>query len=359
MKRAFRISVAFVSVFSLHVGLRVSAWGQSPPTPTRADGARLKFSEMVFDFGKVRSTDMLRHDFIVTNTGTAELEISDVSPTCGCTVAGSWDHRIAPGKSGKIPIQFNPGDFNGPVVKTVTVTCNDPSQTKHTLEIRATIWRPLEVQPPSLYFAPVEDEAISDTKVAHITSNLDEPLVLEMPQGSNPDFKLELKPTRAGREFDLHVTYAGPVTNTTPQNLITIKTSSADVPVIQVKVALMPQPALAAIPPQINLSATQMREGFRQNQIILNSSSAPLKLTSASVNAEGVGVEITEPRPGKLFMLNVSFPPGFQIKPGVGLELTVRTSNPKHPVISVPIALTAAEPGAANISPATSPSGSK
>ncbi len=349
------IKVAAVLFTMAQIAGSLPAHAQPTPPVAKADGPRITFSEVSFDFGTVKSSDVLRHDFIVTNTGNALLEISDVTPACGCTVAGAWDRQIQPGQTGRIPIQFSPASFKGTITKSVTLTCNDPGQATPVLQIQATIWRPIDVHPPQVYFAPIEGEEANETKVVRITSKLDQPLALEAPQGSNPAFKLGLKTVQPGREFELHVTYAGLVGNESPQSSITIKTSSTDFPMINLMSTLMPQPALAAMPPQITLPAGQLEDGYRHSQIILNSSSVPMKLTEAAVNAEGVAVEITEHRPGKMFILNVIFPPNFQARPGPPLKLTVHTSNPKRPVITVPIEQAVASPPVVVRPPAPSP----
>ncbi len=78
-----------------------TAFGQAAPAAATQPGTpRIQFSETTFDFGKVKPSDTLKHDFIVTNTGAATLEITAVQPGCGCTTAGAWDRLIKPGKSG-------------------------------------------------------------------------------------------------------------------------------------------------------------------------------------------------------------------------------------------------------------------
>jgi len=90
----------------------------SPPpgtTPAAAitSGPRIEFDTNVYNFGKVSSGELVRHDFIFTNTGTSTLEITDVRPGCGCTTAGTWDKKVEPGKTGLIPLQFNSANFGG------------------------------------------------------------------------------------------------------------------------------------------------------------------------------------------------------------------------------------------------------
>src|SRR5881394_3212907 len=87
-----------------------------------SSGPRIEFATPTYNFGKVNAGELVRHDFVFTNTGGALLEITDVRPGCGCTTAGTWDKRVEPGKTGKIPLQFNPANFSGPVTKGATVT---------------------------------------------------------------------------------------------------------------------------------------------------------------------------------------------------------------------------------------------
>jgi hypothetical protein len=98
----------------------------------------------------------------------------------------------------------------------------------------------------------------------------------------------------------------------------------------------MPQPALVVSPLQITLPAS-LTAGHRHTQMIRNNSSTLMKVTEASVNAEGVTVQINESQPGKLFLLMVNFPANFQRHSDQPLELTVKTTHPKRPVIKVPV----------------------
>jgi antitoxin (DNA-binding transcriptional repressor) of toxin-antitoxin stability system len=75
-------------------------FGQAAPQAAEAKpkGARIQFSETIFDFGKITPASTPRHDFTVTNTGDAVLEIVAVQPGCGCTTAGDWDHKSSQAK---------------------------------------------------------------------------------------------------------------------------------------------------------------------------------------------------------------------------------------------------------------------
>src|SRR6266540_6974319 len=115
-------------------------------------GPKIQFAGTVYDFGKVSSGEVVKHEFVFTNIGTATLEIKDVRPGCGCTTAGTWDKLVEPGKTGKIPLQFNSANFGGAVLKQATVTCNDPGQSNVTLQIKGTVWKAIDVTPTMAVF---------------------------------------------------------------------------------------------------------------------------------------------------------------------------------------------------------------
>ena len=309
---------------------------------------KIQFQELIHDFGKIKANDPQRTDFIFTNTGNAVLEVTDVRPGCGCTTAGQWDRKVEPGKTGKIPIQFNPGAPSGTVTKSISVTCNDPAQGVQNLQVKATIWKPVDVNPAYVYFMGVEGEVTNDTKVVKITNNLEESINLEKPESNNPNFKTEMKTLVPGKEFELSVTYAPTSTNSPPQSMITMKSTSTNLPIVSVTAYAMPQPAVVAMPQAIRLPAGPLSPNYRQPVTIRVNSSNPVQLTEPLVNADGVSVQTTETQPGKLYTLNLTFPTNFHAKPD--MALTVRTSHPKYPTLRVPF-IQAAMPNPAAIAP--------
>jgi hypothetical protein len=106
--------------------------------------------------------------------------------------------------------------------------------------------------------------------------------------------------------------------------------------VLSVTAYAMPQPALVAMPQAIRLPAGPLSPTYRQPVTIRNNSAKPVTLTDPMVNVEGVKVQTTETQPGKLFTLSVTFPTNFQARTDKPMELTVKTSHPKYPVLRVP-----------------------
>lgn len=86
--------------------------------------AIMSFEESRYEFGRVKSGEVVKKNFKFTNTGNAPLLISDARSTCGCTVADYPKHLIMPGKEGTIEVEFDTKNKSGKQHKPVTLTAN-------------------------------------------------------------------------------------------------------------------------------------------------------------------------------------------------------------------------------------------
>lgn len=84
-----------------------------------------KFNEQSFNFGNIQEAKgPVTHVFEFTNTGNANLVIIDARAECGCTRPEYPQKPIAPGKTGKIKVTYNPIGRPGSFNKTVTIRTN-------------------------------------------------------------------------------------------------------------------------------------------------------------------------------------------------------------------------------------------
>lgn len=97
----------------------------------------VKFKELSYDFGKIKQSVPVTHDFAFTNISDAPVVIESATPSCGCTTPVKPEGAIAKGKNDKITAGFNaaaPGPFNKSI--TVKVAGVDlPVQLKITGEV--------------------------------------------------------------------------------------------------------------------------------------------------------------------------------------------------------------------------------
>ncbi len=308
----------------------------APKAATTTGGPKIQFASSIHDFGKINSGDLCKAEFIFTNVGTAILDVTDVRPGCGCTTAGQWTRQVEPGKTGTIPLQFNSSNFTGPVTKTATVTCNDPSQPTVILQLKANIWRAIEVL-PQYAVLNLTSEAPSNSTTVRIVNNLDNPLTISDVESKNPAFATELKTIKEGKEYQVVVKTASPFPNGNVTGQITMKTSSTNMPVINITAWANMQQTVMAMPAQVSLSAGPLPSNLTQTVWIQNRSTNAIKVTEPTINLEGANVQLKEFQPGRYFSLTLTFPPGKVISQNEKIELTVKTSHPQYPVIRVPV----------------------
>ena len=93
-----------------------------PPTRNTA----IQWIDSTLDFGRIREGETVEARFRFRNTGDHPLVISNVSPSCGCTVAEKPAEPVAPGAEGSIRASFDSRGRLGPNRKTLNVYSNTP-----------------------------------------------------------------------------------------------------------------------------------------------------------------------------------------------------------------------------------------
>ena len=111
------------------------------------------------NFDIVAKGDLLTHSFEIRNGGDAVLEISNVRPACGCTVA-EFDRKIAPGEAGMVNARLDTSDFSGPISKSISVYTNDPENPKLQLVMKAKVQPFIAVNPGFARYVYVQGEPL-------------------------------------------------------------------------------------------------------------------------------------------------------------------------------------------------------
>lgn len=317
-------------------GQNTFAQGADGGAPAPAGKPGIKFAQTVFDFQRVIGGESVRHDFYFTNVGTAPLRITSVNATCGCTTAGEWTREVAPGATGVIPLKFNSGNFSGAVTKTATVGCNDPASASVTLQIKGTVWRPIEVA-PTLAMLNVNSELVSNaTATVRITNHATQPLEVFEPVSNNPQFSAEIRTNAPGKLYEVVIHTVPPLNITNPHGLINLRTSSTNNPTIGISAMCVVQPSIMINPPRLVVTEAQRQGEFTAVVNLRNGMNRPLKLTDATVNVAGAKVTLREVEPNRSFEAKVVLPPGAEVG-NAAAELSVKSNFADYDVVHVPI----------------------
>lgn len=85
----------------------------------------IAFTEALVELGIVTEGTQAEVVFRFKNTGTAPLILSDVSTSCGCTLAEQWPrHPIEPGDQGEVAVRFDSRGRVGENRKEIFVVTN-------------------------------------------------------------------------------------------------------------------------------------------------------------------------------------------------------------------------------------------
>jgi hypothetical protein len=333
------------AVFLLPCALLAAApAARAEATPTNAAPAGASTAaapqlsvEAVYDFGRVAQGQPVTHTFKLSNTGTAELHISDVKPACGCTTAAEWPHSLAPGASGDLPIRLDTTHYMGALTKTVTIHSDDPAHPETVLELRGNVWTPVTVNNPVVIFPAATSPNETGVRSTTIRSEVEEPMTLSDAVSDNPHFKPSLKEIAKGKEYELSVALVPPLDDGTTAGRITIKTSIAKVPEVTVQAVVTLLAAVQVAPAQFSFSSQKLTKAEKRFAVVLNHRGVDLQVSDVHTDAPGVELSTNLSPDKKQHTITLNFPEGFELKPGQPYHLYGKTNQPAAPTFDIPI----------------------
>ena len=146
--------------------LAVTLWamGSFGQEPAVVHAAKIACPEPSYNFGEMDSSRDVEHTFILKNEGDLSLEIRQVRPSCGCTVANISQNTIPPGGQAEVTTRLSLRGRQGAQHKTITVESNDPKQPTLILSLEGTAVEEIRVQPNQVFFGRITtDSAVTGT----------------------------------------------------------------------------------------------------------------------------------------------------------------------------------------------------
>ncbi len=308
----------------------------TPPAQPNSSGAHAQFANPIYDFGKAQAGELVKYSFIFTNVGDQTLEVTAVQPSCGCTTAGDWTHNVQPGQTGTIAVQFNSANFNGQVFKTISVTSNDKQRPVNVLQLKGTVWKPIELI-PQYTLINVPPDSTSASASIKILNHGNDPLTVSSLECTPKTFSVTLTTNTPGQDYTVTLNSAIELNIGNIQGKVTLKTSSTKTPNLEIPFWVNVQPAVNVAPPRITLPQTPLKAKAPVTLTIQNNTTNTLALSGAAVNIPGVDVELKEVQAGRLFSAVVTFPEGYNPPVGQPVEVTFKSNQRRMPEVKVPV----------------------
>lgn len=131
--------------------------------------------EPLHESREVWEGQIMERIYAVSNIGDQPLEIRQVTPGCGCTVA-SFDRIIPPGEEGRVTLQVNTKGFAGLLRENARIYSNDPVNPEWLITVTAMVKPVITLSQRSVTFNGKGEEVL--TQEIEIVAEMEKPLKL-------------------------------------------------------------------------------------------------------------------------------------------------------------------------------------
>jgi len=318
----------------------------SPPAaqPTATAGPVIEIVEKIKDFGTVPKGEKIKAVFQVRNTGKAPLEISQVRPTCGCTVA-NFDRTIAAGGTGKVEAEVDTTGFAGPISKAVLVFSNDPAAPQVNLVIKADVRSFIDVVPrPLISFVNVLQGEAATEKLKLVATDDAEWKIETVDAGGGP-YKVTFRPLaenervpdRKGSQWELVVTVPADAKEGILNQSLKVKTTSPKATEVTIRIAGNVRAPVQVVPNEVNFGTVTSDALIGQNVLVINNRrGTEMQISEAKLDNPSFSAEVIPLQAGQRYQVAVTMKAGAP-KGAQKATLKIATSDPTRKVITVPV----------------------
>ena len=193
MRRALRV----FSLLMLGLVCSAAARGQS------SDAPKLVLSQEAWDFGPVWHPEAPTLTLTVRNEGAAELKITNIKPTCGCTSVEPGRTGVPPGETTELKIRYDTKGKQDRVSSSVIIESNDPARPRIEFRIAGFVKRAVRRIPLAGLSLRTLDPNPGQTTTVRLENRTDEPMKLALLSCSIDGLDIEVKEVTAGQVYDV------------------------------------------------------------------------------------------------------------------------------------------------------------
>jgi hypothetical protein len=321
-------------IFALAIAISfagaVTAYAAGPASPTAASGPqpRIEAPAPSYDFGTVLEGTPVKHEFMIKNTGQADLIIGQVQTSCGCTVAKSDKQRLRPGEQTELPVTFDTRHEKGRASRRIDVYTNDPKTPDLALEIQGVIRRESEAIPDQVVFQGVK-KGSEQTQNVSIKYNGTVPRDFKITKisNSNPNIAVKQMPDMKLNVALLKTMPVGPFDDT-----IEIATTGRP---IEIPVYGRVVGDLVTEPAQVSFGILPHGQGAMRIIRLTNNGTRSVAITGVSSTSPAVIAKADPITPGKQYKITLELRKGTPDGQLHG-QLLIKTDDPEQTSLTVP-----------------------
>lgn len=326
-------------IFNLMLAAVIFSMGIMSCGPKLVEGFSMTIENEEFEFGEVDEGAEIKHSFSIQNLGTETIQILEVKPTCGCTIAEDYDKEILPGKKGQIPVTLKTKGFKNEVTKLIRVKTNVPGKENLTLILKGVIKVAVGISPNLLWMEEITDKNISVTKSFKITNYQEKSLKILEITPKNDKTQIEINETKPGREFEISVTINPPYRNEHVTEELVIKTDAEEASELIYNYSYYVPPLLRVYPKEIIIYPERLENSLDRRITILSKLKKNIAIREPKiVGDDRLTFSINEIKQGENVQIIISFPRGYTFREDVIPEMVFGIENdPEGKTYRIPI----------------------
>jgi hypothetical protein len=297
-----------------------------------------------YDFGRVRSGMVVRHDFRVRNAGDAELRFTGARMSLrGMTCR--LPRAIAPGAEGKVSVELVTSHLQGHLKGEAALQSNDPVEPKILLELSGVVFGPLDVEPiPAVYLAAFRGQSVR--RELTLVSNQPHPIDLRLLTPKGEHFTAVLRTIVAGKKFLLTV---APAAGTPPgryEGKLALESEDPEIGRIELPVHVLVKNDLYAFPDSVDFGRVSIAQisrnpaflGFLKQTILVKKRTGTFRILSITTDLPALTIaQAPKGSPSGTFKIDVGIA-AEHLRPGsLDGTIRIRTDDPRFPELDVPV----------------------
>ena len=342
--RLGRTGAALAAALLVFAPVAALAQAPKPAAPAATAAApKLVLVEEKKEIGTVPKGEVIHATFVLKNEGKADLHVTDVKPSCGCT-APEYDKTIKPGGEGKVVLNVDTKSFQGPISKSALILTDDPEKPQVTVFVMATVRPFVETLPVGFFRLQALTGETATSEMFLVSDEADfKPTKVETP---NSYLKASLAPAAEAEKVAGKGANQWKVTLTTtpdaPEGLlggyVKVQTGVAKQPELSLAVSGYVKPTLSVTPLSVNFGNFEPKaDPVKRTVTIVNNNvkNEAFQVTKAETNVPGVKTEIVMADKARA---QVIISVDDKVKKGVfdGF-VTVSTTDPTKKEIKIPL----------------------
>jgi len=301
-----------------------------PPRP------RIAVDPRSFDFGTVSQGTVVEHDFIVRNTGTADLNLQRVVAACGCTATTSSTAPIPPGGEAPVHVKLDTAGFSGAKEKTVRIFSNDPDEPALMVALKGTIQPEVTLEPSHLSFGDVsrsDSEARSRevTVVVREGSGVTIQSVRAVSRAIRVD-ELESSPTR--RRLKVSLAEELPIGEV--RDRVVVNLAGGRNPAVNIPVFASVKGDLRLRPATISFGIVEGEKPIVRSVRVENTGQEPVTIKEVRSSDPVINTAVRTLRPGRNYAIDVTVDPA-AVERDIRALLTIVTDRPEDTTLSLSV----------------------